>query len=166
MPPIVLAKRDTCFVKSHYVEIFGNPCDSLTGWITTLAEKACGRGKVEVQWISYTNDFGKEAFGLSDDLEIITMAFGTEPTPTGLADPPIDDLMEHADSKYALAIFAAKRARQINSYFTQLNEGLLQNVGPLVEYQNQEKPLSIAFREINSGLLEETLGEDDLTEGN
>ena len=34
------------------------------------------------------------------------------------------------------------------------------------EYQNQEKPLSIAFREINSGLLEETLGEDDLTEGN
>ncbi len=40
------------------------------------------------------------------------MAFGTEPTPTGLADPPIDDLMEHADSKYALAIFAAKRARE------------------------------------------------------
>ena len=102
------------------------------------------------------------------------MAFGTQPTPTGLADPPIDDLMEHADSKYALAIFAAKRARQINSgHFrdhaagvTQLNEGLLQNVGPLVEYQNQEKPLSIAFREINDGLLEETLGEDDLTEGN
>ena len=27
------------------------------------------------------------------------MAFGTEPIPTGLADPPIDDLMEHADSK-------------------------------------------------------------------
>ena len=50
------------------------------------------------------------------------MAFGTQPTPTGLAEPPIDDLMEHADSKYALAIFAAKRARQINSYFTQLNE--------------------------------------------
>ena len=53
------------------------------------------------------------------------MAFGTEPTPTGLATPSIDDLMKHADSKYALAIFAAKRARQINSYFTQLNEGLL-----------------------------------------
>ena len=79
------------------------------------------------------------------------MAFGTQPTPTGLADPPIDDLMEHADSKYALAIFAAKRARQINSYFTQLNEGLLQNVGPLVEYQNQEKPLSIAFQRWSAG---------------
>ena len=94
------------------------------------------------------------------------MALGTQPTPTGLANPPIDELMQHADSKYALALFAAKRARQINAYFTQLNEGLLQNVGPLVEYQNQEKPLAIAFREINKGLLEETLGEDDLSEGN
>lgn len=94
------------------------------------------------------------------------MAFGTEPTPSGLADPTIDQLMEHSDyNKYSLSIFAAKRARQINSYFTQLNEGLLQNVGPLVEYQNNEKPLSIAFREINEGLLEETLGEDDLSEG-
>src|SRR5699024_10894124 len=94
------------------------------------------------------------------------MPLGTSPEPQGIANPPIDDLMKHADSEYALAIFAAKRARQINSYFTQLNEGLLQNVGPLVEYGNQEKPLSIALREINEGLLEETLGEDDLTEGN
>ena len=76
------------------------------------------------------------------------MAFGTDPTPDGLANPPIDDLMKHADSKYAL------------------NEGLLQNIGPLVEYQNNEKPLSIAFREIDEGLLEETLGEDDANEGN
>ena len=68
--------------------------------------------------------------------------------------------------RYALALFAAKRARQINSYFTQLNEGLLQNVGPLVDYRNQEKPLSIAFREINKGLLVENLGEDDMNEGN
>ena len=94
------------------------------------------------------------------------MAFGTDPTPDGLANPPIDDLMKNADSKYALAIFAAKRARQINSYFTQLNEGLLHNIGPLVEYKNNEKPLSIAFREIDEGLLEETLGEDDANEGN
>ena len=86
--------------------------------------------------------------------------------PEGITNPPVDDLLESVDSKYRLVLFAAKRARQINSYFTQLNEGLLQNVGPLVEYQNQEKPLSIAFREINDGLLEETLGEDDLTEGN
>ena len=86
--------------------------------------------------------------------------------PEGITNPPIDDLLNVTGSKYELVSIAAKRARQINSYFTQLNEGLLQNVGPLVEYQNQEKPLSIAFREIDSGLLEETLGEDDLSEGN
>ena len=56
------------------------------------------------------------------------MALGTEPTPQGFANPTIDELMQHADSKYALSIFAAKRARQINSYFTQLNEGLLKSM--------------------------------------
>ena len=75
------------------------------------------------------------------------MALGTVPQPEGLANPPIDELDQHAQSRYALAMFAARRARQINSYFTQLNEGLLQNVGPLVEYKNQEKPLTIAFRD-------------------
>ena len=45
------------------------------------------------------------------------------------------------------------RARQINAYYSQLNEGLLENVGPLVETRNQEKPLSIAMREITQGLL-------------
>ena len=58
-------------------------------------------------------------------------------------------------------MFAAKRARQINSYFNQLNEGVLQNVGPLVEYDKNEKPLSIAFREINEGLLEFETASDE-----
>ena len=35
----------------------------------------------------------------------------------------------------------------------QLGEGLLEYVGPLVETTPQEKPLSIAMREINAGLL-------------
>jgi DNA-directed RNA polymerase subunit omega len=78
---------------------------------------------------------------------------GTVAAPEGITDPPIDDLLERADSKYALVIYAAKRARQINAYYSQLAEGLLENVGPLVETRNQEKPLSIAMREINSGLL-------------
>ena len=38
-----------------------------------------------------------------------------------------------ADSKYALVIYSAKRARQINAYYSQLGEGLLEYVGPLVE---------------------------------
>ncbi len=48
---------------------------------------------------------------------------------------------------------AAKRARQINAYYSQLGEGLLEYVGPLVDTHVQEKPLSIALREINEDLL-------------
>jgi len=71
-----------------------------------------------------------------------------------MTNPPIDDLLEAAEgSKYGLVIYAAKRARQINAYYPQLGEGLLEYVGPLVETTPQEKPLSIAMREINAGLL-------------
>ncbi len=78
---------------------------------------------------------------------------GTVAQPTGITDPPIDDLLQKTDSKYALVLFSAKRARQINAYYAQLNEGLLEYVGPLVETRPQEKPLSIAMREIDRGLL-------------
>lgn len=78
---------------------------------------------------------------------------GTVAQPIGITDPPIDELLARADSKYALVIFAAKRARQINAYYSQLNDGLLEHVGPLVGAKPQEKPLSIALREINSNLL-------------
>lgn len=81
---------------------------------------------------------------------------GTVATPEGITDPPIDDLLEVADSKYALVIWASKRARQINSYYAQLNEGLLEHVGPLVDTEPQEKPLSIALREIKAGVLNVT----------
>jgi DNA-directed RNA polymerase subunit omega len=73
--------------------------------------------------------------------------------PEGITYPPIDDLLEQSDSKYSLVIYAAKRARQINAYYSQLGEGLLEYVGPLVETHVQEKPLSIAMREIDAGLL-------------
>ncbi len=78
---------------------------------------------------------------------------GTSIRPEGITYPPIDDLLETTDSKYSLVIYAAKRARQINAYYSQLGEGLLEYVGPLVETHVQEKPLSIALREINEGLL-------------
>lgn len=73
--------------------------------------------------------------------------------PEGITYPPIDDLLQRSDSKYSLVIYAAKRARQINAYYSQLGEGLLEYVGPLVETHVQEKPLSIAMREIDAGLL-------------
>ena len=81
------------------------------------------------------------------------------PAADGIINPPIDDLLEVVDSKYRLVIMAAKRARQINAYYSQLGEGLLEYVGPLVEPGPREKPLSIAMREIQSGLLEHTEGE-------
>lgn len=79
--------------------------------------------------------------------------------PEGITNPPIDELLETVSSKYALVIYAAKRARQINDYYAQLGEGLLEYVGPLVEPGPREKPLSVAMREIHSNLLEHTEGE-------
>lgn len=72
---------------------------------------------------------------------------------------PIDELLARTSSKYALVIYAAKRARQINDYYNQLGDGILEYVGPLVEPGLQEKPLSIALREIHADLLEHSEGE-------
>lgn len=77
-------------------------------------------------------------------------------TPEGITNPSIDELLERVDSKYQLVLFAARRARQINAYYSQLADGLLENVGPLVETGIQEKPLSIALREVNADVLELT----------
>lgn len=81
------------------------------------------------------------------------LGIGAYDTPLGITNPPIDELLDRASSKYALVIYAAKRARQINDYYNQLGDGILEYVGPLVEPGLQEKPLSIALREINAGLL-------------
>ncbi|WSS10391.1 DNA-directed RNA polymerase subunit omega [Microbispora sp. NBC_01189] len=70
-----------------------------------------------------------------------------------MTNPSIDSLLDIVDSKYSLVIMGAKRARQINAYYSQLGEGLLEYVGPLVETHAQEKPLSIALREVAEGLL-------------
>ena len=78
---------------------------------------------------------------------------GTKANPIGITNPPIDELLTHADSKYSLVLYSAKRARQINAYYAQLQEGLLEYVGPLVDSEVHEKPLSIALREINSNML-------------
>ncbi len=78
---------------------------------------------------------------------------GTRSVAEGITNPPLDDLLTKTDSKYKLVLYSAKRARQINAYYSQLGEGLLEYVGPLLETHVQEKPLSIALREINSDLL-------------
>ena len=72
----------------------------------------------------------------------------------GIIDPPIDNLLERVESKYELVIYASKRARQINDYYSDLHEGnLFDNVGPLVDSSVDDKPLSTALHEIVEGKL-------------
>ena len=74
--------------------------------------------------------------------------------PEGITYPPIDELLERTGSKYALVIYAAKRARQINSHNMQLESNMIEFVGPVVEVEADDKALSIALREIANDKLE------------
>ena len=72
----------------------------------------------------------------------------------GIINPPIDELLDKVDSKYQLVIFASKRARQINDYYTDIHEGsMFDNVGPLVDVTIEDKPLSVALHEIHQDKL-------------
>jgi DNA-directed RNA polymerase subunit omega len=65
-------------------------------------------------------------------------------------DPPVEDLLDKVDSKFTLVALSAKRARQINSYYNQLGEGLGFVVPPQVTSVSG-KPLTIAFEEVAAG---------------
>lgn len=67
-------------------------------------------------------------------------------THDSMINPPIENLLDRVDSKFSLVTLAAKRARQVNSYFNHLGEGV-NNVPPQVATVAR-KPLSIAFEEI------------------
>ena len=73
--------------------------------------------------------------------------------PEGVTHPSIDELLQSTESKYSLVIEASRRARQITGYYSQQGNYLLEYVGPLVETHPQEKPMSIALREIHSGMI-------------
>lgn len=66
-----------------------------------------------------------------------------------MMNPAIEGLLERAGSKFTLVTLGAKRARQINSYYNQLSEGLGSVVPPQVS-SSARKPLSIAFEEIEA----------------
>jgi DNA-directed RNA polymerase subunit omega len=69
-----------------------------------------------------------------------------------LMHPLLEQLIERVDSKFTLVSLAAKRARQINSYFNQLGEGLGTIVPPQVTSLSR-KPLSISLEEIEAGKI-------------
>ncbi|MEO1058960.1 MAG: DNA-directed RNA polymerase subunit omega [Actinomycetota bacterium] len=62
--------------------------------------------------------------------------------------PPIESLLGRVDSKFSLVTLASRRARNINSYFNQLGDGLGHMIPPQVS-SVARKPLSIAFEEIS-----------------
>ena len=65
-----------------------------------------------------------------------------------MIEPRVDDLLENVDSRYALVIVAAKRARQINNYHHQLGEGTFgDNLPPLVESRSMRCGTSATARQ-------------------
>jgi len=64
-----------------------------------------------------------------------------------MMDPQIEELLQRVDSKFTLVTLSARRARQINSYFNQLGEGLGSIVPPQVATVSR-KPMSISLEEI------------------
>jgi DNA-directed RNA polymerase subunit omega len=67
-----------------------------------------------------------------------------------LMDPPIEELLDKVDSKFTLVALGSARARQVNSYYNSLGDGLGKVVPPQVASVSG-KPVSIAFEEIAAG---------------
>ena len=67
--------------------------------------------------------------------------------------PRVDRLLEHVDSNYASVIVAAKRARQINSYYHNLGEGTFEEFPPPMVDTGSKNYLTIALEEVASGKI-------------
>lgn len=80
-----------------------------------------------------------------------------------MMNPPIEELLDRVDSKFSLVTLAARRARQINSYFSQLGDGLGHMVPPQVS-SVARKPLSIGFEEIAADKIRRVEPSDEIDE--
>ncbi len=78
-----------------------------------------------------------------------------------MMNPPIEELLDRVDSKFSLVTLAARRARQINSYFSQLGDGLGHMVPPQVS-SVARKPLSIGFEEIAADKIRRVEPSDEI----
>jgi DNA-directed RNA polymerase subunit omega len=67
--------------------------------------------------------------------------------------PRIDDLLGNVDSRYALVIVAAKRARQINNYHHQLGEGTFEDFPPPLVESRSKNYLTMALEETSEGMV-------------
>ena len=67
--------------------------------------------------------------------------------------PRIDELLDKVDSRYALVIVAAKRARQINNYHHQLGEGTFDEFAPPLIESRSKNYLTMALEETAEGKI-------------
>jgi DNA-directed RNA polymerase subunit omega len=68
--------------------------------------------------------------------------------------PRVDELLDNVDSRYALVIVAAKRARQINNYHHQLGEGIgFEDAPPPLVESRSKNYLTMALEEIAESKL-------------
>jgi len=67
--------------------------------------------------------------------------------------PRIDELLAQVDSRYALVIIAAKRARQINNYHHQLGEGTFDELAPPLIESRSKNYLTMSLEEISEGKI-------------
>ena len=65
--------------------------------------------------------------------------------------PRLDNLLEQVDSHYACVLVAAKRARQINSYYHNLGEGTFDEFPPPMVDTASKNYLTIALEEVATG---------------
>ena len=68
--------------------------------------------------------------------------------------PRVDKLLERSDSHYGAVLVAAKRARQLNSYYRALGEGSYEEYTPPMVDAQSGNYLTIALEELASGKLE------------
>jgi DNA-directed RNA polymerase subunit omega len=67
--------------------------------------------------------------------------------------PRIDNLLDNVDSRYALVIVSAKRARQINNYHHQLGEGTFDDFAPPLIESRSKNYLTMSLEEISQGKI-------------
>ena len=67
--------------------------------------------------------------------------------------PRVDELLDNVDSRYALVIVAAKRARQINNYHHQLGEGTFEDFPPPLVESRSKNYLTMALEEVAQGKI-------------
>ena len=70
-----------------------------------------------------------------------------------MIEPRVDKLLERTDSAYASVVVAAKRARQLNSYYRALGEGTYEEFTPPMVETRSGNYLTIALEELSAGKI-------------